>query len=126
MLVPRKDFAYDGVGHFLRKHHTMKFVHLMVTSLLGLALVSTAQADTAAAKAKASMARATVVAVDLQSQRVLLSHGPIPSLHMGPMTMEFSVPDAKLLKRLKKGSKLRFTAVQQNDDYIITQLRVVK
>jgi Cu(I)/Ag(I) efflux system periplasmic protein CusF len=106
----------------------MKLFKLIVTTLFSAAFTTMTVAQTDAPKSKitAPMARATVVAVDMQSKRVLLKHGPIPSLHMGPMTMEFAVQDTKLLKQLKKGSKLRFTAVQEADDYVITRLRVVR
>jgi Cu(I)/Ag(I) efflux system periplasmic protein CusF len=104
----------------------MKFIPLMISALLGLTLACAAQAQPNTPKAKTPMARGTVVAVDAENKRLLLKHGPIPSLHMGPMTMEFGVQDAKLLQRLKKGSKLRFTAVQQADDYLITRLEVLK
>jgi Cu(I)/Ag(I) efflux system periplasmic protein CusF len=106
----------------------MHFFNLIVAALLCSAFTPMSQAQTHATKptAIAPMARGTVVAVDIESKRVLLKHGPIPSLHMGPMTMEFGVQDAKLLQQLKKGSKLRFTAVQQADDYLITRLQVLK
>ncbi len=104
----------------------MKLTLLMISALLGLVLACGAQAQLTTPKAARPMARGTVVAVDTENKRVLLKHGPIPSLHMGPMTMEFAVQDAKLLQQLKKGSKLRFTAVQQADDYLITRLQVLK
>lgn len=106
----------------------MKFFCSMVVALLCAALSPVSQAQTQATKSNtnAPMARGTVVAVDMESKRVLLNHGPIPGLHMGPMTMEFAVQDAKLLQKVKKGSKLRFTAVQQADDYLITRLQVLK
>jgi Cu(I)/Ag(I) efflux system periplasmic protein CusF len=106
----------------------MNFFNLIVAALLCSAFTPMSQAQTHAPKptAIALMARGTVVAVDIENKRVLLKHGPIPSLHMGPMTMEFGVQDAKLLQQLKKGSKLRFTAVQQADDYLITRLQVLK
>jgi Cu(I)/Ag(I) efflux system periplasmic protein CusF len=105
----------------------MKLI-LVVATLLCLALTPALQAQTHATKSKATVAmtHATVVALDMTSQRVLLKHGPIPSLHMGPMTMEFVVQDAKMLQRLKIGSKLRFVAVQEADDYLITRLQVLK
>jgi Cu(I)/Ag(I) efflux system periplasmic protein CusF len=104
----------------------MKIILLTVSALLGVILACAAQAQPNTPKATLPMARGTVVAVDKENKRVLLKHGPIPSLHMGPMTMEFAVQDAKLLQKLKKGSKLRFTAVQQADDYLITRLQVLK
>jgi Cu(I)/Ag(I) efflux system periplasmic protein CusF len=113
---------------FLTGVRSMKLLRVMVAVLLSAACASMSQAQTNAAKSQttATMARGTVVAVDMENKRILLRHGPIPSLHMGSMTMEFGVQDAKLLLQLKKGSKLRFTAVQQGDDYLITRLQVLK
>jgi Cu/Ag efflux protein CusF len=45
---------------------------------------------------------------------------------MDAMTMEFLVPDAKLLGSLKRGDKVRFDAAYRNGDYEITRLEVVK
>lgn len=106
----------------------MKFFYLIVAALLWATFTTTpwAQTDTAKSPATTPMARGTVVAVDIENKRVLLKHGPIPSLHMGPMTMEFGVQDAKLMQHLKKGSRLRFTAIRQADDYLITRLQVLK
>jgi Cu(I)/Ag(I) efflux system periplasmic protein CusF len=113
---------------FSEKNRFMKIFNAIVAALLCAAFtpVSLAQTHATKSNAVAPMARGTVVAVDAENKRVLLKHGPIPSLHMGPMTMEFAVQDAKLLQKLKKGSKLRFTAVQQADDYLITRLQVLK
>lgn len=66
------------------------------------------------------MAEGEVVAVYGKDRRVLLKHGPIDSLGMGPMTMEFGVTHEKLLNGLKRGHQIRFTAEQRGDDYVIT------
>jgi Cu(I)/Ag(I) efflux system periplasmic protein CusF len=68
------------------------------------------------------MAGGEVVAVYTKDQRVLLKHGPIESLGMGPMTMEFGVTHRKLLNGLKRGHQIRFTAEQRGDDYVITRI----
>ena len=86
-----------------------------------------AQAPTSSpAAASHAMASGEVLAVYKKEQRVLLRHGPIDSLGMGGMTMEFGVAQDKLLKALKKGDKVRFEAKKMGDDYVVTRIEVVK
>jgi Cu/Ag efflux protein CusF len=73
-----------------------------------------------------AMASGEVLAVYKKEQRLLLKHGPIESLGMGGMTMEFGVAQAKLLNALKKGDRVRFDAKKMGDDYVVTRIEVVK
>lgn len=50
---------------------------------------------------------------------VIISHGPIPSLKWGPMTMGFKKPGKGLPRDLRAGSRIRFEFVQQGDDYVL-------
>ena len=52
--------------------------------------------------------------------------GPIPNLGMDPMTMEFWVPDAKLLASLQPGDKMRFAAGRQDGEFVITRAQVIQ
>ena len=79
-----------------------------------------------AAAASHAMASGEVLAVYKKEQRLLLKHGPIESLGMGGMTMEFGVAQDKLLKALKKGDKVRFEAKKMGDDYVVTRIEVAK
>jgi Cu(I)/Ag(I) efflux system periplasmic protein CusF len=102
--------------------------------VLALTLAIAAQAQTAGnppvASKPASAAAATqwplvngeVIEVDQKEQRVTLKHGPIKSIGMDAMTMEFLVPDAKLLASLKPGAKIRFAAAWKNGDYVLTRV----
>ena len=85
-----------------------------------------ARPTSAPASAKAPLATAEVVSVYAKDKRLLLNHGPIPSLGMGAMTMEFALADRTMLRRLKKGDQVRFSARQVADDYRITHIEVVK
>jgi Cu(I)/Ag(I) efflux system periplasmic protein CusF len=87
---------------------------------------ASAPASSAPAGAKAPLATAEVVGVYVKDKRLLLNHGPIPSLGMGAMTMEFALADRTMLRRLKKGDQVRFAARQVADDYRITHIEVVK
>lgn len=80
----------------------------------------------ASVPAQESLASGEVLEVNKQEQRVLLKHGPIQSLGMDAMTMEFSVPDGKLLATLKRGDKVRFAAIWKAGDYEVTRIDVVK
>ena len=70
----------------------------------------------------ASLARGEIVAIYLKDKKVLMKHGPIPSLDMGPMTMEFDLASERMAQSLKKGDKVRFAAKRGGDDYVITRI----
>jgi Cu(I)/Ag(I) efflux system periplasmic protein CusF len=89
------------------------------------AAVSAKPASSSAA-VQPTLANGEVLEVDKKEKRVLLKHGPIQHIGMDAMTMEFSVPDAKLLASLKPGDKVRFDAAFKNGDYEITRMEVVK
>jgi Cu/Ag efflux protein CusF len=72
------------------------------------------------------LARGEVLEVDKAGKRVLVKHGRIASLGMDPMTMEFLVPDARLLASLEPGDQIRFAAAYQDSDYVITRVEPVK
>jgi Cu(I)/Ag(I) efflux system periplasmic protein CusF len=67
-----------------------------------------------------------VIEVDHKEKRVTLKHGPIKSIGMDAMTMEFLVPDAKLLASLKPGAKIRFAAAWKDGDYVLTRVEPPK
>lgn len=62
--------------------------------------------------------------IDVKSRRVLVKHGPIASLGMDAMTMEFLVPDRKLLQKLRAGDRIQFAAVWRKGEYEITRAEV--
>ncbi|MCM2253796.1 MAG: copper-binding protein [Ramlibacter sp.] len=97
------------------------------------ALHAHAQTPPAAAKPTAPasarqlpLARGEVLEVDAKLASVTVKHGPIPRLGMDPMTMEFLVPDPKVLAQLKPGARIRFDAVFKDGDYLITRVEVLK
>jgi Cu/Ag efflux protein CusF len=73
-----------------------------------------------------AMANGEVLAVYKKEKRLLLKHGPIKSLGMDAMTMEFGVAQSRRLNALKKGDKVRFEAQQVGDDYVVTRIELVK
>lgn len=55
----------------------------------------------------------------IDKDELTISHGPIPSLKWGTMTMPFKNPKEGLPKDLKVGARVRFEFVQQGDDYVL-------
>lgn len=72
------------------------------------------------------LAKGEVLEVDRKERRVLIKHGPIQSIGMDAMTMEFLVPDARLLASLQPGDSVRFAATWKDGDYLLTRAQVVK
>ncbi len=62
--------------------------------------------------------------VDAAQGRITLRHGDIPNLDMGAMTMVFRVRDPALLKEVKAGDKVRFTAQMVDGQLTLMSLTV--
>lgn len=69
---------------------------------------------------------AEVRRVDTANHRITLRHGDIPNVNMGAMTMVFPVKDPLLLKDVKAGDKVRFTADTVNGDITVMSLEPVR
>jgi Cu(I)/Ag(I) efflux system protein CusF len=80
--------------------------------------------SSSAAPVTGALATGEVLEVDAKEQRVLIKHGPIASIGMDAMTMEFLVPDRKLLQQLKPGDRIRFAVVWRKGEYEITHAEV--
>lgn len=52
---------------------------------------------------------------DIDGSEVMLSHGPIPSLKWGEMTMAFVAPEGGMPKQIKPGDKVKFSFRQTDD-----------
>jgi Cu(I)/Ag(I) efflux system periplasmic protein CusF len=96
--------------------------HFLATVALVFSATPHAQVAPPGPAAPAAVAHGEVVEVYPKDRRVLLKHGPIDALGMGPMTMEFGVRHRKLLIGLKRGQAVRFHAEQRGDDYVITRI----
>lgn len=108
----------------------MNLLQLLILTALAFAApdaVADARPVTAASAARRlPFALGEVLEVDRRAGTVLVKHGPIASLGMDAMTMEFVVPDRRLLASLRPGDELRFQAVYRNGDYLLTQAQRVK
>ena len=105
----------------------MKFVPVFVLlAAMAMAHAQPSGMTAAPASRPTAMATAEVLKVYKKEKRLLLRHGPIESLHMDAMTMEFGVADRKLLSRIKPGDKIRFAAKRVGDDYLVTAVEMMK
>lgn len=65
----------------------------------------------------------TVEKVDTAQNKITIDHGPIKNLDMEAMTMVFRVQDAALLKDMKAGDKVQFTADRVNGQLSVTSIK---
>lgn len=106
--------------------------HQAPALLMALAVAGGAAAQAGKAPAAASqpapdaradkLATGKVLEVDRKAQRVLVAHGPIQSIGMDAMTMEFLVPDRRVLDVVRAGDRIRFAADWKDGEYRITRI----
>jgi Cu(I)/Ag(I) efflux system protein CusF len=64
-----------------------------------------------------------VTKVDESAQKITIDHGPIKNLDMDAMTMVFRAQDPAMLKQVKPGDKVQFTADRVNGQITVTSLK---
>ena len=65
----------------------------------------------------------TVEKVDQTAGKITIDHGAIPNLNMDAMTMVFRAQDPAVLKGLKAGDKVQFTADRVNGQISVTSIK---
>jgi len=60
------------------------------------------------------------------AEKITIKHDPIPNLDMGKMTMVFKAKDPEMLKMVKPGDKVKFTAERVNGRITITKIEKTK
>ena len=86
---------------------------------LGLAFASAALAQAAP-----PMVKGTIEKVDTSAGKLSINHETIPNLDMeGGMTMVFKAGDPAMLKSVKAGQKVRFTAERVNGQLTVTKIQ---
>ena len=81
----------------------------------------------AAATTKAlPMVAGEVTKVDSEQGKLSIKHAAIPNLGMDPMTMVFKTGDPAMLKDLKAGDKINFTADKVNGQLTATKVEKAK
>ncbi|WP_406855436.1 copper-binding protein [Alsobacter sp. KACC 23698] len=95
--------------------------------------LSLAAALTAALASSAALAQSTptvsgkVEKVDASAGKITIEHQPIPNLNMNePMTMVFKAQDPAMLKAVKAGDKVQFTADRVNGQITVTSIKKTK
>lgn len=77
-------------------------------------------------KATSAMTEGEIRKIDKAKKEITLRHGEIVNLGMSGMTMSFGVPNPKMLKNLKEGDKVKFTADKIKDTYVVTHIEKTK
>lgn len=80
-----------------------------------------ASAYTVTAYAQEATGTGEVRRIDAQAGKITLNHGPLSAFDLPAMTLVYRI-DPVLLKDLKPGDKVRFTAQRQNGQYVIIQI----
>jgi Cu/Ag efflux protein CusF len=112
----------------------MKAVNLFGVGLIAFAASISAQTKPgapavppgASAPKPVPMADGEIRKVNKAAATITLRHGPIPSLNMPAMTMDYKVANPKFLDAFKPGDKVRFTADKIGDQYTVTRLEAAK
>jgi Cu(I)/Ag(I) efflux system protein CusF len=78
--------------------------------------------------AQDAMVNGEVKKVDETAKKITLKHGAIKNLGMDEdgMTMVFKVQDPEMLKQVKAGDKVQFTAERGSDGISITKIQKSK
>lgn len=67
--------------------------------------------------------KGVVKAVKADDRKLNISHGPIPSLGMSAMTMDFKVMDPAMLDEVKKGHEVAFVIEKDKaGNFVITEI----
>ncbi len=76
-----------------------------------------------ASSATLPLVSATVEEVDLASGKLTMEHDAIPNLNMDGMTMPWRVQDPAMLRQIKKGDKIKFTADRVNGQPVVIKIQ---
>ncbi len=89
----------------------------IATVALGCGLTSTA------ARAESlPLVVGVVKTIDASSEKLTIEHEAIPNLAVGEATMIFKAASSDMLKNIKAGEKIRFSAIRVNGQVTITSL----
>jgi len=80
----------------------------------------------AAQAASTDFAEGEVRKVDKAAGKLVIRHGEIKSVNMGPMTMMFTVKSPALLDKVAAGDKVKFRVEEIKGDYVVTAIEKAK
>ena len=89
-------------------------------------LLAFAFAGFALASSAALAADGEVMKVDSDQGKITIKHGPLPNLDMPGMTMVFKAGDPAMLKAVKAGDKVQFSADRVNGQITVTKIEKKK
>jgi Cu/Ag efflux protein CusF len=92
-------------------------------NLAAMALITTITLSGAALAQDLPLVSGTVEKVDTAQGKITIEHGPIKNLDMDAMTMVFRAQDPALLKGVKAGDKVQFTADRVNGQISVTSIK---
>jgi Cu(I)/Ag(I) efflux system periplasmic protein CusF len=108
----------------------MKAIFYFVFSFLLLTSLPAAHADAAEVSqtqaVKQTHSTGEVRKIDLTNRKLTLKHGEIANLDMPPMTMVFVAKDKRLLRKLKVGDSVEFSAIKEQGEFVLTHVRKLK
>ena len=90
---------------------------------IAISLIATIALSAAAFAQNLPTVSGTVEKVDTAQGKITIDHGPIKNLDMEAMTMVFRAQDPNLLKGLKAGDKVQFTADRVNGQISVTSIK---
>ena len=76
-----------------------------------------------ASAANTPLVSGTVEKVDAAAGKITIDHGASPTLNMEGMTMVFRAGDPAMLKQVKQGDKVRFSAERVNGQLTVTRIQ---
>jgi Cu(I)/Ag(I) efflux system protein CusF len=90
---------------------------------IAISLIATLALSGAALAQGLPTVSGTVEEVDTAQGKVTIDHGAIPNLDMEAMTMVFRAQNPALLKGIKAGDKVQFTADRVNGQISVTSIK---
>ena len=90
---------------------------------IAISLIATLALSGAALAQNLPVVSGTVEKVDTSAGKITIDHGAIPNLNMDAMTMVFRAQDPALLKDVKAGDKVQFTADRVNGQISVTSIK---
>jgi Cu(I)/Ag(I) efflux system protein CusF len=100
----------------------------MTSNKLAASILAISLLASTAVFAQDAMVKGEVKKVDETAKKITLKHGAIKNLGMDEdgMTMVFKVQDPAMLKQVKAGDKVQFTAERGSDGIAITKIQKSK
>jgi Cu(I)/Ag(I) efflux system protein CusF len=100
----------------------------MANNKLAASILAISLLVSTAVFAQDAMVTGEVKKVDEAAKKITLKHGAIKNLGMDEdgMTMVFKVQDPAMLKQVKAGDKVQFTAERGSDGIAITKMQKIK